>query len=573
MKRQLLGLPIDVVLMEWNYFTLGMDYTMWISTAPAYFETILNYTGQYESGINGTLLLLEDGAEGFSVAQSVWAAGQLMGSLSAAPLSHYLGFRFSFVVLTILSIAGNILYGMAGMMGGDAGKWIAWIGKTINGFGDGSLALSLAYITIALFENQKLMRKAVFHARSCMGLGQVIGAAIAIAFTDVVINQAGSDEMGGPIFSGGDLVGWAMAALTLPVAIAACFVIENATPPTVEEEMQVRDLDRSAIKQKLASMHNQKGQMKQKDKKMCQGLHLTRKSLFWLVLVFSYGATSAVITFFLPVFPYCPDYCNELELRSSVELATYINYVTLGAFTAGLLGCMVNSILSASSNERVQEWAGLSLMRAACVLVTISVACMYVGYRIFDTTATEVSDGQTIFIVGVCIYFMATSSLSAGMPSMYKQVLPKSSLATMMPLFTTSLDVGKVIGPLYAAWAYGSSSDVWETQAATSFAPPFTMFAIVTIIIFAMGKFLTQDVEANTKNHALLRSQASSFQAYNKLKEILHRQTELVRTRDITTRMSDQQSNIGLYGDEAFLSISQIADAKRINDVEVSLII
>jgi hypothetical protein len=472
---------------------------------------------------NGTAALLVDGASGFSVASAVWAAGQLAGSFAAAPLPRMIGFRYSFVFLSSLSVVGQVMYGMAGVVSGDAGKWIAWIGKAVNGFGDGSLAMGLGYITIALFENHKLMQAAIFHGRTCMGFGMVVGASIAIGFTDVAIYQPSLGRSDGTIFSGGDLVGWAMAVLLLPVMVAACWLVKNEKPPTKEKHEEKSDNTDAG-----ADGGGGDGGGQKQLPKSCGGLHCSRKAVFWLTLVFAYGSTSAMAVFFLPVFPYCPGFCNELELRSSVDLAEYINYVALGAFFSGFLGCMINSLFASSPYKSVQAstedelawvgvavassgdggggggggggnggggggngvvgtaspaadccrdhwvsttcpvrhipflrhfcsslpplsvcsqaWAGLPLLRAGCVLVTLSVVMMYAGYRTFDTEAVEVSSGQIVFIAGVCFYFMATSSLSAGMPSMYKQVIPKSRLSTMMPMFAVCLDVGKVGG-------------------------------------------------------------------------------------------------------------------------------
>jgi hypothetical protein len=55
--------------------------------------------------------------------------------------------------------------------------------------------------------------------------------------------------------------------------------------------------------------------------------------------------------------------------------------------------------------------------------------------------------------VGVCLYFFASTSLSAGMAPVFKEIIPKTSLSAMMPLYKMCLDSGKVVGPPYSDWA------------------------------------------------------------------------------------------------------------------------
>ena len=80
------GYPVGVVLMLFHALVLGVDFTAWISLAPAYYADILNHSGTYNSTSASAALLLTDAASGFSVSQSVWAIGQMVGGALAAPL-------------------------------------------------------------------------------------------------------------------------------------------------------------------------------------------------------------------------------------------------------------------------------------------------------------------------------------------------------------------------------------------------------------------------------------------------------------------------------------------------------
>ncbi len=82
------------------------------------------------------------------------------------------------------------------------------------------------------------------------------------------------------VFSGGDLVGWAMTAIYCPSLFVACCALDNSKPPT------------------------QGG--KAGGKGAACTPYFTRKSCFWLFLVFSYGLTGSLATYFLPVFPCVP---------------------------------------------------------------------------------------------------------------------------------------------------------------------------------------------------------------------------------------------------------------------------
>ena len=42
---------------------------------------------------------------------------------------------------------------------------------------------------------------------------------------------------------------------------------------------------------------------------------------------------------------------------------------------------------------------------------------------------------QIMFIVGQCLYFLASTSLSSSMAPVFKDVIPKTSLSAMMPLY------------------------------------------------------------------------------------------------------------------------------------------
>ena len=458
-KRMLFGFPLGVVLMLWHSTTLGIDYTIWISTAPAYFADILNHSGEF---INASDDLLDNATAGFSVAQSVWAGGQLLGCLACAPLPRLMGYRWAFVMLVFLSCFGNVLYSVAGIIGGVSGEYIAWIGKALDGFGDGSVALGLGFIPIAMFGDRKRMVTAMINYRGLMALGMMLGAAVSMGLDNVDIPQAvGSDGVARE-FSGGDLVGWAQACIYFPSLFLGCCALDNSKPP-------------------VAKGKGGKGSV-------CTP-YFTQKSVFWLFLVFSYGLTGSLATYFLPVFPY---------ISSDLTSAQYIGFVTLGAFAAGFLGALFNSVVSVMKRCNIN---GLPLLRAACILITASMALMYGGYRTFTTNCTFSDDsvdegtpycsGQILFIVGVCLYFLSSTSLSAGMAPVFKEVIPKTSLSAMMPLYKICLDGGKIIGPLYSDWATTESSDVWETAADIAFSPSLAMYVLITLTIFIGGGYLS----------------------------------------------------------------------------------
>lgn len=461
-QRLLCGFPIGVVLMLWHSTTLGIDYTLWISTAPAYFSDILNHSGTYGDSVNETAELLDGATAAFSIAQSVWAAGQLMGCMASAPLPRVMGYRWAFILLVFLSCVGSVMYSVAGIIGGDGGKWLAWIGKALDGFGDGSVALGLGYIPIAMFNDRKRMVTAMINYRGLMAFGMMVGGGVSLGLDNLNITQAvGSDGLQRE-FSGGDLVGWAMGFIYFPSIFLACCALDNSKPPVAKG----------------------KGG---KSGAICTP-YFTQKSCFWLFLVFSYGLTGSLATYFLPVFPYCPGYCNDLASEATIGIGTYIGYVTLGAFAAGFLGALFNSIVSMMKRCNIN---GLPLLRAACVLITLSMSLMYAGYRTFDTTASTVESSQLLFIAGVCLYFLASTSLSAGMAPVFKEVIPKTSLSAMMPLYKICLDGGKIVGPLYSDWASTESADTWTARADVAFSPSLAMYILISLVIFIGGGYLS----------------------------------------------------------------------------------
>ena len=66
----------------------------------------------------------------------------------SAPLPRLLGYRWAFILMVFLSISGNVMYSVAGIVGNSGGEWLAWIGKAVDGFGDGSVALGLVSFAI-----------------------------------------------------------------------------------------------------------------------------------------------------------------------------------------------------------------------------------------------------------------------------------------------------------------------------------------------------------------------------------------------------------------------------------------
>lgn len=567
--RTCLGYPLGVVLMLWHSLTLGVDYTIWISTAPAYFSDILNHSGDYAT--NDSATLTDDATAGFSVAQSVWAAGQLLGCMASAPLPRLMGYRWAFIMLVFLSVTGNVMYSVAGIIGNDGdntgGEWLAWIGKAIDGFGDGSVALGLGYVPIAMFHDKKRMRTAMINYRALMAGGMMLGAAICIGLENVAITQAvGSDGVARE-FSGGDLVGWAQAVVFTPSLFFACCALDDGKPPVAKGK------------------GGKKGAI-------CTP-YFTQKSCFWLFLVFSYGLTGSLATYFLPVFPYCPGYCNDMASQATDTLAEYINYVTLGAFAAGFAGAMFNSTVSVMKRCNIN---GLPLLRASCILITAAMSFMYAGYRVFDTEASEVGTGQILFIVGICLYFLASTSLSAGMAPVFKEVIPKTSLSCMMPLYKICLDGGKIIGPLYSDWAstdsYTDPDDTVgarETRADIAFIPSLAMYILITVVIFIGGKYLsTPDFKAPSSAATTMLNSKEGSEKSAEMTAVAGPSHSNTRSTANTyenqrgdggsapakSRSASNASSTGysLYSGTS-MSYSQIADAKNIDSVKVSLVI
>ena len=56
------------------------------------------------------------------------------------------------------------------------------------------------------------------------------------------------------------------------------------------------------------------------------------------------------------------------------------------------------------------------------MLITVAMGFMYGGYRVFDEDSDVVCTGQILFTVGICLYFLASTSLSAGMAPVFKKV-------------------------------------------------------------------------------------------------------------------------------------------------------
>jgi hypothetical protein len=288
--------------MLWHSLALGIDYVLWVSTAPAYFSDVLNHSGQYGSTSNDTADLLEDAVAGFSTASSLWAAGQMLGCLTSAPLPRMLGYRWAFTLLVFLAFMGSIMYSVGGIVGGEAGKYIAWFGKALNGYGDGSVALTLAYIPIVLFKEKKKMDAALINTRMLMAFGTFVGGAMSLGLEEFAITEDMVDGVT-RVFSGGDFVGWAMAILYVPSIMMGCCALDHMKPPVAKGKDG-------------------------KEGSACTP-YCSRKSCFWLFLVFSYGLTGSIATFFLPVFPYCPGYCNSLASLAPVTLSEFVIIIFL----------------------------------------------------------------------------------------------------------------------------------------------------------------------------------------------------------------------------------------------------
>jgi hypothetical protein len=373
-RRECLGLPIGVVLMCWHSLTLGVDYSLWISTSPAYFRDIMNHTGEYSDSFNDTVELLDRGADAFSNAQSFWAAGQLLGCLASAPLPRLLGYRWAFIFMVFCSFVGSIMYSIAGIIGNDGGKYMAWIGKALDGFGDGSVALGLAYIPIVMFKDRKKNDAAMVNYRMLMAFGLFAGGAISLGLDLLAVPEPMDLDGKQRIFSGADLVGWAMGFIYFPSLLLACCALDNQKPPVAKGKDG-------------------------KEGSACTP-YFSKKSCFWLFLVFSYGLTGSLATYFLPVFPYCPGYCNANASLATIPDSQYIGIVTVGAFFVGFLGALFSSVASCFKSWKID---GLPILRADVIVITVSIGFMCVSYsavrtRLPNSTSTAPAPYRTLIV-------------------------------------------------------------------------------------------------------------------------------------------------------------------------------
>jgi len=542
-------LPGGIYVFYFLAIVLGSDYTIYLSSAPYFFARIaahkLNGTSVNCSlasfyGENSTYVA--QGTDDYNLTLTIWSLGQFIGCLASIFMPPKLNNRNCYLLFVALSAIGNIMYSLAdpAFVGHSS---LAFVGKFINGFGDGSIALGMSYLP--LYAPMAKKAEALVNYRTFVSVGTAIGCAISMSLAQAVSDTA-------PCLNPGNLCTLISAGLFV-CAWAGGFAINTKKPPT-------------------------KG-MKSFDKSFA--------AIFWICLNFFRGFCTNIGNAFVPTYAYDTTGLSSFvssALSDIVLLGCYISsFVWSFAVTAA--GCVrwnqfccnkpcemavsaknrccgrpndgaaafdtqdrieverldyasyAGNSDSDDSDEYKSVYAGhnedqlehrtkekrplsfyfkrrniarstlLNSVRTASFMSIICLLFMFFGSAhrsmVPEALANEKYNDQALFITGAIFFFGFTTMVSAAAVPIFKNVIPRSSLSTMMPLFKVSLDLGKVAGPQWATFAQGMTLAGAEYKVSTDgwivgYVPPVIIFLVIFIILLAMGDKLSKPAQGGS---------------------------------------------------------------------------
>jgi len=587
-------LPGGIYVFYFLAIVLGSDYTIYLSSAPYFFariaahklnETSVNCSLASFYGENSTYV--SQGTDDYNLTLTIWSLGQFIGCLASIFMPPKLNNRNCYLLFVALSAIGNIMYSLAdpAFVGHSS---LAFVGKFINGFGDGSIALGMSYLP--LYAPMAKKAEALVNYRTFVSVGTAIGCAISMSLAQAVSETA-------PCLNPGNLCTLISAGLFV-CAWAGGFAINTKKPPT-------------------------KG-MKSFDKSFA--------AIFWICLNFFRGFCTNIGNAFVPTYAYDTTGLSSFmssALSDIVLLGCYISsFVWSFAVTAA--GCVrwnqfccnkpcemavsaknrccgrpndgaaafdtqdrieverldyasyAGNSDSDDSDEYKSVYAGhnedqlehrtkekrplsfyfkrrniarstlLNSVRTASFMSIICLLFMYVtmvdtphsvsafgclsfsflsllltSIRFFgsahrsmvpEALANEKYNDQALFITGAIFFFGFTTMISvstcdccahtcvvlcltlvvwtpcklqAAAVPIFKNVIPRSSLSTMMPLFKVSLDLGKVAGPQWATFAQGMTLAGAEYKVSTD---GYVAVPIVSVTLRIAGGDVGRDV-------------------------------------------------------------------------------
>eukprot|EP00750_Incisomonas_marina_P017954 INCI2658.1.p1 GENE.INCI2658.1~~INCI2658.1.p1 ORF type:complete len:954 (+),score=123.46 INCI2658.1:161-2863(+) len=405
------------LLMLVQALVLGLDAVIKLASGPTHYDRMDNVS--FVCSNNVSTAFVRPGDEWFSTSQSLWAAGQMAGSLVAMGLPSWVGFRATIVCFNVLSIGGNLMYALADpSIGGFGQQGLALAGSFVVGLGAAQVGVAMGFIALEEQGEQRVESALVLHKILLM-LGMVVGTVLTLPLQGLLTQ----DRFWGALAIQPG-VGAALVAVFAyaPLLVASFFLLRDNRPPTKQG--------------RAMSCY-------------CDG-----KVLFWLLVAVLFGWIVIGAAFFLPVFKY--------TVAGGCEaLASFISYASIGAFAFAFFGAAFPKIFSCIPG--ISEIVALSYIRSATAACLVGLGFCFAAYSVLSTTLDSLPDA--FIIVGLAFIFYAGGSLAANFSVVYQRTIPRTSLSTLMPVYSICQDIGQIVAPRIDVELLKSGPNItWSVQ-------------------------------------------------------------------------------------------------------------
>eukprot|EP00750_Incisomonas_marina_P025771 INCI5665.2.p1 GENE.INCI5665.2~~INCI5665.2.p1 ORF type:complete len:633 (-),score=63.24 INCI5665.2:201-2099(-) len=529
--------PPGIYVYYFLAIALGSDYTINLSSAPSYFSRISVFnatagdTAHGLSNISGLECNVLDfysnttasGDANYSYSLTLWSLGQFLGCIASIFMPPKLGNRVSFLLFVALSAVGNLMYCFADPSFAGSTS-LALTGKFINGFGDGSIALGMSYLPLYAPLDKKA--EALVNYRTFVSIGTAVGCGISIAIATTFV---GSDTCINP----GNLCTFINTGFFVAIFFGG-FAINTKKPPT----KGLNSFDRSFAAIFWICLNFFRGFCTQIGNAYVPTYAYTTEMYSPFVasafpsIVLCMCYVSSFVCSFLVTAAGCVRWnqfcCNrpcqlvrnklggqkgrwgEPDLNDRVEVET-LDYRSLAGSDSD--ESETQEYQSVHSRTRsppaprplsfyfkrrdIARSTLLNSVRTSAVLVVFAMLLMFFGSAhrsMVDTPLVNEKFGdQVLFIIGCVLFFGFTTMISAAAVPIFKNVLPRSALSTMMPLFKVSLDLGKVAGPLWATMATTINREDVAPYVSlegwlVGYIPAMAIFIVIFIITIVLGR-------------------------------------------------------------------------------------
>lgn len=168
----------QTLLMFVQALVLGLDAVIKLASGPAHYDRMDNVS--FVCSNNASTAFVRPGDEWFSTSQSLWAAGQMTGSLLGMGLPAWVGFRATIVCFNALSIGGNLMYALADpSVGGFGLQGVALAGSFVVGLGAAQVGVAMGFIALEE-QGEKRVESALVLHKILLMIGMVVGTILSL---------------------------------------------------------------------------------------------------------------------------------------------------------------------------------------------------------------------------------------------------------------------------------------------------------------------------------------------------------------------------------------------------------